>query len=110
MFIHIRFGEFSTTFDVSFVASLIMPQVHYWVAYPLFILLSFCSTYVLNFFMRVDQVSPSIIFRLNVFLRRMVFFGDANQDGQGENQEIERQDQEELIVEYEVTDTEQGQL
>ena len=106
MFIHFRFGEFSATFAVSFVASLIMPQVHYWVAYPLLILLSFCSTYVLNFFMRVDQALPSIIPRLNVFLRGMAFFGDANQEVQGENQEFERQAQEEL----EVTDIEQGQL
>ena len=109
MFLHIQFGEFLATFAVSFVASLILPQAHYWVAYSLLIFLSFYSTYVLNFFVRV-QASPSIIPRLNVFLRGMVFFGNENQEVQGENQEIERQSQEELAVEYEITDIEQGQL
>ena len=107
MFLHIKFGEFSATFAVSFVASLILPQVHYWVAYPILILLSFYSTHVLNFFVRV-QALPSIIPRLNVSLRGIVFFGDTNQEVQGENQEIERQVQEEPVIEYEVTDIEQS--
>lgn len=55
------------------------------------------------------QASPSIIPGLNVFLRRMVFFGDANQEVQGENQEIGRQAKKNLL-EYEVSDIEQSQL
>ena len=87
--------------SVSFLACVLFLQDLYWFAYPIFILISICSTWVFNFFIRFRDFLSTIPV-LNILVSA-TFVGDGNQEMQGENQEteLEAHEEEEFGVEDE---------
>lgn len=85
--IHIQIGDLSLLFSVSFLACVLLPQIQYWIACAILILLSFLSTWVFNFFTRFQDFFSTITV-LNILVSATLV-GDGNQEMRGENQETE---------------------